>query len=84
LLHLDSLYNDFIKVAELRYKTGDTKKVEISTAQAKQGEINLLLKQNECISINAYQNLQALMNTKEPFEVSNDHTFQAFAGKHFV
>jgi cobalt-zinc-cadmium resistance protein CzcA len=46
LLYLDSLYNDFIKVAELRYKTGDTKKVEISTAQAKQGEINLLLKQN--------------------------------------
>jgi cobalt-zinc-cadmium resistance protein CzcA len=55
LLHLDSLYNDFIKVAELRYKTGDTKKVEISTAQAKQGEINLLLKQNgvylnQCLS----------------------------------
>lgn len=76
LLHLDSLYNDFIKVAELRYKTGDTKKVEISTAQAKQGEINLLLKQNEVYLQNAYQNLQALMNTNEPFEVSNDAKFQ--------
>jgi len=64
LLYLDSLYNDFIKVAELRYKTGDTKKVEISTAQAKQGEINLLLKQNGVYLNNAYQNLQALMNTK--------------------
>lgn len=76
LLQLDSLYNDFIKIAELRYKTGDTKKVEISTAQAKQGEINLLLKQNEVYLQNAYQNLQALMNTNEPFEVSNDAKFQ--------
>ncbi len=76
LLHLDSLYNDFIKVAELRYKTGDTKKVEISTAETKRGEINLLLKQNEVHLNNAYQNLQALMNTKEPFEISNDEKFQ--------
>ena len=38
LLYLDSLYNDFIKVAELRYKTGDTKKVEISTAQSQTGQ----------------------------------------------
>lgn len=76
LLYLDSLYNDFIKVAELRYKTGDTKKVEISTAQAKQGEINLLLKQNGVYLNNAYQNLQALMNTKEPFEVANDTDFK--------
>ncbi|MBS1730253.1 MAG: CusA/CzcA family heavy metal efflux RND transporter [Bacteroidetes bacterium] len=76
LQHLDSLYNDFIKIAELRYKTGDTKKVEISTAQAKQGEINLLLKQNDVYLINAYQNLQALMNIKEPFEISNEQTFQ--------
>ena len=35
LLSLDSLYNEFIGVANLRYKTGDTKKIEISTAEAK-------------------------------------------------
>jgi len=76
LLDLNSLYHDFIKVAELRYKTGDTKKVEISTAQAKQGEINLLLKQNGVYLQNARQYLQALMNTDEPFDVSNDAEFQ--------
>lgn len=76
LLRLDSLYNDFIKVAELRYKTGDTKKVDISTAQARQGEINLLLKQNEVHLQNAYQSLQALMNTVEPFEISDDVEFK--------
>lgn len=76
LLYLDSLYSDFIRVAELRYQTGDTKKVEISTAQTKQGEINLLLKQNEVYLLNAYQSLQALMNTNEPFEVRTDTNFQ--------
>jgi len=34
------LYNNFIGIAKLRYKTGDTKKVDISTAEAKKGEIN--------------------------------------------
>lgn len=75
-MRLDSLYNDFIKVAELRYKTGDTKKVDISTAQARQGEINLLLKQNEVHLQNTYQSLQALMNTVEPFEISDDVEFK--------
>lgn len=76
LQQLDSLYYDFIKVAELRYKTGDIKKVEISTAQAKQGEINLLLKQNGVYLENAYQNLRALMNSTEVYEVSNDAAFE--------
>ncbi|MGV7107279.1 CusA/CzcA family heavy metal efflux RND transporter [Flavobacterium sp. U410] len=76
LSHLDSLYNDFIRIATLRYETGDTKKVEISTAQAKQGEINLLLKQNEVYLQNAHQSLQALMSTQEPFEVVAEKDFQ--------
>lgn len=76
LSHLDSLYNDFVKVAALRYKTGDTKKLDISTAQAKQGEIHLLMTQNDVYLQNAYQNLQALMNIDEPFEVNNDVEFQ--------
>ncbi|MCB0507674.1 MAG: CusA/CzcA family heavy metal efflux RND transporter [Bacteroidetes bacterium] len=76
LMFLDSLYRDFIRVAELRFQTGDTKKVEISSAQAKQGEINLLLKQNDMYLRNAYQNLQAWMNFNEPFVVSTDSIFQ--------
>ncbi|QPH40974.1 TolC family protein [Pedobacter endophyticus] len=76
LLNLDSLYNSFTKVAELRYQVGDIKKVEISTAEAKRGEINLLLKQNEVYLQNAYQDLQALMNTKEQFEISSEPEFK--------
>lgn len=76
LMHLDSLYNDFIRVAALRYKTGDIKKVEVSTATAKKGAIDLLLKQNEVDMHNAYQNLSALMNTDEPFKISSEKEFQ--------
>ena len=65
LQYLDSLYNEFIRVAALRYKTGDTKKIEISTAETKKGEINLLLQQNEAYLQNAYQILQLIVNTNE-------------------
>lgn len=75
LRQLDSLYSDFIKIAQLRYKTGDTKKVDVSTAQAKQGEINLLLKQNEVYLANAHSSLAALLNTKEDFELASQGAF---------
>ena len=66
----------FIGIAKLRYKTGDTKKVDISTAEAKKGEINLLLKQNEVFLNNAVANLKTLMNTKEDFNISGNGNFQ--------
>ncbi len=78
LLYLDSLYKDFVKIAELRYKAGDTKKVEISTAQVKHGEISLSLKQNEVYLKNAYQNLQALLNTQEILQVADSVKFEPF------
>jgi cobalt-zinc-cadmium resistance protein CzcA len=59
----------------LRYKTGDTKKVEISTAEAKQGEINLLLKQNGVYLIQCFAKFKTLMNTKEPFEIAKTEYF---------
>jgi cobalt-zinc-cadmium resistance protein CzcA len=76
LLYLDSLYNDFIKIAELRYKAGDTKKVDISTAQAKKGEINLLLMQNKLYLKTTYNNFKILINTDEPFIVIDEYPFQ--------
>ncbi|WP_082915177.1 CusA/CzcA family heavy metal efflux RND transporter [Arachidicoccus ginsenosidimutans] len=76
LQYMDSLYDDFIRVAQLRYKTGDTKKVDISTANAKKGEINLLLQQNDVYLANAYQSLRALMNINDSLEIVNTATFQ--------
>ncbi|WP_370896061.1 CusA/CzcA family heavy metal efflux RND transporter [Chryseobacterium gossypii] len=69
LKDLDSLYRDFIRIATVRFKAGDIKKVEISTAETQQGEINLLLKQNEVYLDNAYKNLKTLLNTSEPIRI---------------
>lgn len=69
LHELIRLYNDFIRVAELRYRVGDTKKVDVSTAKAKQGEVNLLSQQNEVLLANAKERLQALMNTTNEFTI---------------
>jgi len=76
LQQLDSLYSDFIEIAQLRYKTGDTKKVDISTAEAKKGEINLLLKQNKVFLNNAVASLKTLMNTREDFLIAENGIFQ--------
>lgn len=48
LLHRqDSLYRDFVSRAELRYKTGETNYLEVLSAQNKEQETHLLLRQAE-------------------------------------
>ncbi len=76
LKYLDSIYSDFIRVAELRYKTGDIGKLDVNTATTKKGEISLLYQQNEVLRQNAYQNLRNLMQTQEDFliEPQPDYT----------
>ncbi|WFB64923.1 CusA/CzcA family heavy metal efflux RND transporter [Sphingobacterium sp. WM] len=76
LKSLDSIYKDFIRIAEVRYNAGDTKKVDINTAQAKQGEINLLFTQNEMLKRNAYNSLKNLMQISEDFEIETADIFE--------
>lgn len=76
LLYLDSLYIDFTKIAALRYKTGDTKKIDISTAETKRGEINLLYRQNEIFRQNAYNSLKTLMQADEDFQIQSGEIYQ--------
>ncbi|QQR98397.1 MAG: CusA/CzcA family heavy metal efflux RND transporter [Sphingobacteriales bacterium] len=75
LQSLDSLYNEFIRVAKLRYKTGDTKKIEISTAETKKGEINLLAQQNQVYLQNAYQSLQTVIGIKDSIVIPSNNTY---------
>jgi len=72
LQYLDELYADFVRVASLRYKTGDTKKMDISTAETQRGEITLLYQQNEVYIKNAYNSLKLLLQTTEDFKVSKE------------
>ena len=76
LLDVDSLYSEFIRVANLRYKTGDTKKIEINTAETKKGEINLITQQNEVFLQNAYKSLQALLNTKDSIIMAAESMYE--------
>src|SRR5690606_16280604 len=65
LKYLDTIYADFIRVAELRYKTGDIGKLDVNTANTKKGEISLLYQEGEIIRQNAYQSLKNLMQTQK-------------------
>ncbi|MBN8695596.1 MAG: CusA/CzcA family heavy metal efflux RND transporter [Bacteroidetes bacterium] len=76
LLHLDSLYVDFVNAAGLRYKTGETNLLEKTTAETKRGEISLLVKQNETDMLLTYTSLKAWMNASEDFTISNNGDFQ--------
>ncbi len=76
LLDVDSLYSECIRVANLRYKTGDTKKIEINTAETKKGEINLITQQNEVFLQNAYKSLQALLNTKDSIIMAAESMYE--------
>lgn len=75
LQRLDSLYADFINIAALRYQAGDIKKVEISAAKAKKGEVELAGIKSEALLKQSYQNMQAVMNIREPFEIIQDDAF---------
>src|SRR5690606_28609802 len=76
LKRLDSIYRDFIRVAELRYKTGDIGKLDVSTAITKQGEINLLFQQNEILRQSTYQNLKNLMQINAEFVIESESDYE--------
>ncbi|WEK70516.1 MAG: CusA/CzcA family heavy metal efflux RND transporter [Candidatus Chryseobacterium colombiense] len=75
LKYLDSLYQDFIRIATIRFKAGDIKKIEINTAETQKGEINLLLSQNEIYLTNAYKNLKTLLTTSEEITVPSNKNY---------
>ncbi|MEO0312615.1 MAG: Cation efflux system protein CzcA [Bacteroidota bacterium] len=76
LKSLDSLYNDFVSAAALRYKTGETNLLEKTTAETKRGQLSLLLKQTETDLATAYNSLKTLLNTSEDFTIDNIGNFQ--------
>ncbi|AZA78987.1 CusA/CzcA family heavy metal efflux RND transporter [Chryseobacterium sp. G0186] len=69
LSSLAGFYDEFIRIATVRFKAGDIKRIEINTAETQKGEIDLLLRQNEVYLNNAYKNLKTLLNSSENLEV---------------
>ncbi|MGB4819049.1 MAG: efflux RND transporter permease subunit, partial [Saprospiraceae bacterium] len=79
LQSLDSMYNDFVSAAALRYNTGATNLLEKTTVETKRGQISLLLKQNETDFAMAYNSLKTYMNTSEEFIIDNGKNYQPLA-----
>ncbi|WP_315057450.1 CusA/CzcA family heavy metal efflux RND transporter [Chryseobacterium indoltheticum] len=84
LLKLDSLYQDFIRIATIRFNAGDIKKIEISTAETQKGEINLLLNQNKIYLNNAYKNLKTLLNTNDDIQIPLNKNYEPLKAEYVL
>lgn len=76
LLFLDSLYSNFVDMAKLRYEAGDTKRIDISTAETKRGEILLLLAQNKVGIQNTYRQLRVMLQD-DSWTVAKEPVYRA-------
>ncbi|MCB0538658.1 MAG: efflux RND transporter permease subunit, partial [Bacteroidetes bacterium] len=69
LLRLDSIYVDFAKAANLRYKTGESSLLEKTTAETQLMEIRNRLKMAESDVQIYFTQLKTLLNTDNPVEI---------------
>ncbi len=67
----DSLYTEFVRAAELRFRTGETARLEVSTAQVEQGETRLRLAEARTDYQVALRQLQALLQSARPVAVAD-------------
>ncbi|KMQ68208.1 acriflavine resistance protein B [Chryseobacterium sp. FH2] len=84
LQYLDSLYGDFIRIATVRFKAGDIKKIEINTAETRKGEVNLLFEQNKVYLENAYKNLKGLLNVNEEISIPFSQNYEPLKAEHLL
>jgi len=59
----DSIFSEFENAAELRFKTGETSKLELISAQARRKEIQIALQQSNADVMIAQQELMKFLNT---------------------
>ncbi len=65
LLNQDSIYQRFVRAADLRYKTGESNLLEKATAESQVAEIKVMLAQNQS-DIEIYQTLlKTLLNVEQ-------------------
>ncbi len=76
LILLDSMYMEFVKVATLQHKTGQTTLLSQATAEAQSGRLKLLVRQNESDRTTVYTTLKAYLNYQEDFAVADTGEFE--------
>jgi heavy metal efflux system protein len=71
LSYQDSIYKNFVDIAELKYKTGETSYLEKLSSQSKYQEVQILKKQ-VVADIKIYkQELQKLLNIHQPITITD-------------
>lgn len=69
LLNQDSIYQRFVRAADLRYKTGESNLLEKATAESQVAEIKVMLAQNQS-DIEIYQTLlKTLLNAEQKVDI---------------
>jgi cobalt-zinc-cadmium resistance protein CzcA len=68
----DSIYEGFLKSASLRYKTGETKLLEQTTAEMQWNESKNQLRQNEAEMVRLKMHLQILIGSPLPADMATD------------
>jgi cobalt-zinc-cadmium resistance protein CzcA len=76
LMRLDSIYTNFLKAAEVRYRTGESSLLEKTTAETQLMEVKNRLKILQS-DIQIYTiHLSTLLNTDNPIQIQNDKVAQ--------
>lgn len=70
LLSQDSLYADFARASSIRYKTGESNLLEMTTAETQFQEIKNSIRLNEADIYMSQMQLQVLLKTDAPVDVS--------------
>jgi len=68
----DSLYTDFSRASELRYKTGESNLLEKTTAETQLLEVRNILRQNDADIQIAQTKLQSLLKSERPVVASDE------------
>lgn len=71
LLSQDSLYTDFARASSLRYKTGESNLLEMTTAETQSQEVKNLVRQNEANIYMSQKKLQTLLKSEVLVDASN-------------
>jgi cobalt-zinc-cadmium resistance protein CzcA len=66
----DSLFTDFSRASSLRYKTGESNLLEMTTAETQLQEVKNTIHQNEADIIISQKKLQALLKSEAPIEAN--------------
>ncbi|MCO5231444.1 MAG: TolC family protein [Chitinophagales bacterium] len=75
LMKLDSIYLDFIRVGKERYQAGDISRLDSKNTSIKQGEVVLMMKENDMLIQKTYKSLKNLMQIEEDFEIEMPKEF---------